>query len=123
MIGSLAGIAARSFELPIATRILLGLGLAALAAGALLGLAVAYPVPAPGVGTSGLWKAVAPDEWSQPTEKHHRRASRSRLKIIDAFRGVNGSKARRLRWAMRFAGAGVALLLAAIIVLVGWGGP
>jgi hypothetical protein len=123
VIGSLAGIAARSFELPILTRIMLGLGIAFLAGGALLGLAVGYPNPAPAVATSGLRKRIGLDEWSQPMEKHLRSASRARLQIIDAFRGVNGRKARRLKLAMRLAAAGIAFLLAAVIVLVGWGGP
>jgi hypothetical protein len=113
---------ARSFELPVATRVLLGLGLAGLAAGALLGLSVAYPVLVPAVSRVGLGRALDPEEWDRPAEEHLIRASRARLSIVAESRDVNGGKARRLRWAVWAAAAGVAFLLAAIIVALAVGG-
>jgi hypothetical protein len=116
VIASLAGIAVRGASLEMAAKIPLALGFGAFAVGAIFGLSVAYPVLVPAVDRRGLARAIEPEEWEQPPEAHLRRASRVRLRILGASRDENQKKAKRLRWAVWCAAAGIALLLAAIIV-------
>lgn len=123
MIGGLSGIAARSSELSTGTRVLFGLALTALGAGSLIGLSVAYPKLVPEVlDAEGLGKGLEPEEWGHSADDHLKRASRARVRIIKNARGVNKSKARRLRIGVWFTGAGIILLLAAAVVAL-WVGP
>jgi hypothetical protein len=122
VIGGLSGIAARSSELPIGARILFGLALVSLAAGALVGLLVAYPALVPElIESDGLRKALGRDQWERSSAEHLIRASLARLDVVDGARKVNATKASRLKIGFGCAGGGIVLLLAAAIVAL-WAG-
>lgn len=116
VIAGLAGIAGRGTGLPCASRVLLGLALGALAAGAVLGLTVTYPAAVLAAPTSELRKSLSDEQWRAPAEEHLRRASRARLEMIETTRKVNGLKTRLLRIGVWCAGAGIVLLLAAVLI-------
>jgi hypothetical protein len=121
VIGGLAGIAGRGVDLPCATRVLLGLALGALAAGAVLGLAVTYPAAVLVAPTRELAESLEPDQWEADADEHLRRASRARVRMIETTRRVNRLKVRLLRIGVWSAGAGIVLLLAAVIIALAVG--
>jgi hypothetical protein len=116
VIGSLAGISARSAGLPDATRTLLVVALVGLGAAAVMALLVAYPVSIDEVDADSLRLKLEPAAWAGEAETHLRLASTARLHILENFRAVNAHKALFLRVALIATGVGVVFLLAGVVV-------
>jgi hypothetical protein len=93
------------------------LALIALAAGALLGLRVAWPeLVEEALDPDELTQAVENDaDWGHDFDWHLRRASRARIRVAKNARQLNKLKAEKLQNGIRFAGAGVVLLLGAVV--------
>ena len=111
---------AKSINLPLAVKILIGLGLGAFLLAAIFGLAINRPLAsyyAP-VAVSSLRRAVEPENWVGDMVEASRKMSEFRVSELDSWRNGNGLKANSLHRAVAAETAGVALITAGILVLI-----
>jgi hypothetical protein len=95
---------------------LLVIALVGFAIAALLAIWVAHPAWLDEVREGSLARGLAPESWPGDHDENLRRAARARLSILEGYRNSNHKKARVLSAALIATGAGIALLLSAVIV-------
>jgi len=111
---------AKAIHLPLAAKVLLGLGLAAFLLAAVFGLQINRPLGsyyAP-VAVKDLREAVKPGNWTGEPVEAARQIAVFQVSELDSWRNGNGIKANALHRAVAAETAGVALITAGILALI-----